>query len=385
MADIFISYKHQDREKAHALAEYFIGHGYDVWWDIELLPGQQFADEINTVINQAKAVIVLWTPDSVNSVWVKSEAFTAMERGTLVPVWLKKVDLPVPYNTLHTIDLASWEGDSTDPILASLLQGVSDLIGRSGTAESDSVVLEDELKKYRPEAEYWKTITSSQLQSAEEYRAYLNEYGDEGNFSELAKIRLDKLLKEEPVATGYSQVKKTLVIGLIFVVIFTAFLLLTRLVAYRAVVDESQDNPALEHRVQSQLTEYLGEWVAHPMEIYTEVSPGWLEFKQSRPSYYFNANVIDALIKLEYGERSDELLATIVLINETFDHRFKALIQVSGGELWMTKVKHMKQYGAEPNLEIKRSKISKVKDGKLYVELEMTDYATISFFAEPKG
>ncbi|MBT3017409.1 MAG: toll/interleukin-1 receptor domain-containing protein [Candidatus Thiodiazotropha sp. (ex Clathrolucina costata)] len=99
MTDIFISYKREDRKRAHAIAEMFVSHGYDVWWDIELLPGQKFADEINSVISKAKAVVVLWTPKSVLSDWVKAEAAIAFDRSILIPAWLEKVTIPAPYNT----------------------------------------------------------------------------------------------------------------------------------------------------------------------------------------------------------------------------------------------------------------------------------------------
>lgn len=60
MTDVFISYKREDRERARELAEAIAAKGYDVWWDVELLPGAKLSDEIKSVIRPAKAAIVLW-------------------------------------------------------------------------------------------------------------------------------------------------------------------------------------------------------------------------------------------------------------------------------------------------------------------------------------
>ena len=70
MSDVFISYKREEREKAKALAEALARHGFDVWWDVELLPGDRFADAIMAVIESAKAAIVLWSELSVVSKYV---------------------------------------------------------------------------------------------------------------------------------------------------------------------------------------------------------------------------------------------------------------------------------------------------------------------------
>ena len=61
MADVFISYKREERDVAENLARALTAQGYSVWWDVDLLPGDRFANEIEAVIKRAKAVIVLWS------------------------------------------------------------------------------------------------------------------------------------------------------------------------------------------------------------------------------------------------------------------------------------------------------------------------------------
>jgi len=42
MADIFISYASEDRQRAGALAETLGARGWSVWWDREIPLGQSF-------------------------------------------------------------------------------------------------------------------------------------------------------------------------------------------------------------------------------------------------------------------------------------------------------------------------------------------------------
>ena len=69
MADIFISYARSDRPRAKALAEVLQELGYEVWWDLEIVPGERFSKVIDKELEEAKCVIVLWSKISVESDW----------------------------------------------------------------------------------------------------------------------------------------------------------------------------------------------------------------------------------------------------------------------------------------------------------------------------
>jgi len=195
MPDVFISYKREDREKARAIAEALAERGLDVWWDIELLAGQKFAAEINAVINSAKAAIVLWTAKSVRSHWVLSEASLALERNIIIPVWLEHVVLPVPFNTLHTLDLTSQSASVGEMKLDELYLAVNKIIGVSEQIQRkrSTVQIEESLVRPAHEMEIWNAASGRQPQSIREYRIYLEEYGDTGAFSGLARERIEWL------------------------------------------------------------------------------------------------------------------------------------------------------------------------------------------------
>ena len=72
--DIFLSYSREDRAAVRHIAESFEAEGLDVWWDAALKSGQTFDEVIEQRLKEAKAVVVLWSPRSVTSRWVRAEA-----------------------------------------------------------------------------------------------------------------------------------------------------------------------------------------------------------------------------------------------------------------------------------------------------------------------
>ena len=92
MADIFISYKSEERALPEALASDLRAAGYSVWWDVDLVGGTAFRAQILEKLNAARAVIVIWTPASVQSEFVLDEADHAKREGKLIPVRVPELD-----------------------------------------------------------------------------------------------------------------------------------------------------------------------------------------------------------------------------------------------------------------------------------------------------
>jgi WD40 repeat protein len=112
LADVFISYSKARRADAADLAADIEGRGYTVWWDKDLTPGESFNDVIKTELGNARAVIVIWTPTSIQSAWVISEATRALKRKVLIPVYSSDLnidDIPQPFDTIHSEPLANRE------------------------------------------------------------------------------------------------------------------------------------------------------------------------------------------------------------------------------------------------------------------------------------
>ncbi|MFC0588237.1 TIR domain-containing protein [Novosphingobium aquiterrae] len=111
MPEVFISYNRQDQEHARLFADGLKAEGFDVWWDVTLRAGQAWDAVTEKALNDAEAVVVLWSQRSVNSRWVRSEAAVAQRNGTLVPVMIEACTRPVMFELTQSADLIEWTGD----------------------------------------------------------------------------------------------------------------------------------------------------------------------------------------------------------------------------------------------------------------------------------
>ena len=104
MADVFISYSKSHVSLTRDLANELEAKGLDVWWDTELIAGKSFRERIIQELKDCKAAIVIWTPDSIRSAYVVSEAERARVAGKLIQVRTADVnpaELPPPFDTSH--------------------------------------------------------------------------------------------------------------------------------------------------------------------------------------------------------------------------------------------------------------------------------------------
>ncbi len=132
--DIFISYSREDRSAARHFAECLTHAGFNVWWDAALRSGETFDEVIEKELRAAKAVVVLWSPRSVASRWVRAEATLADRFNKLVPVIIEACNLPIIFELTHAADLADWTGNEADTRWQTLVDDLRRLVG---PAEAD--------------------------------------------------------------------------------------------------------------------------------------------------------------------------------------------------------------------------------------------------------
>ncbi len=111
MADVFISYSRDDRDRVETIASALEAEGLSVWWDPEIRPGETFDDVIQQEIDRAKCVVVVWSEKSTQSKWVRSEASEADDRNIIVPTRIDNARIPIAFKLIQTEDFSSWNGD----------------------------------------------------------------------------------------------------------------------------------------------------------------------------------------------------------------------------------------------------------------------------------
>src|SRR6266567_6739563 len=124
MAKVFLSYKREDAARVKKLVAALREAGLDVWWDEDIPASAPWEATIERALADAKAVIVCWSPASVASENVRSEARVAREDGRLIQVFVKPSTPPLFFGERQGIDLSKWRGDADDPSIARIVETV---------------------------------------------------------------------------------------------------------------------------------------------------------------------------------------------------------------------------------------------------------------------
>ena len=137
--DIFLSYNREDAATAKRFADAFAAEGLNVWWDQTLRSGEAYDEVTEAALRNAKAVVVLWSPRSVISRWVRAEATIADRCKTLVPVMIEACDRPIMFELTQTAELGHWQGDTRDKAWQAFLSDIYRFLGREAAALAPTV------------------------------------------------------------------------------------------------------------------------------------------------------------------------------------------------------------------------------------------------------
>lgn len=149
MADIFISYKKEDRKVTEALAAALEAEGLSVWWDNALNPKSAWDAMIEQEIAAARKVLVLWSPRAVKSDWVRSEAHYAQDHGKLVPVKIEDCTLPLAFMLRQAVDLSDHKFDAANPEWQRLLEWIAE------EGDTDDGIGDESVATPAPKKESW--------------------------------------------------------------------------------------------------------------------------------------------------------------------------------------------------------------------------------------
>ena len=87
---VFISYAHSDAALAKKIVATLAAAGLEVWDDREILPGDNWAEQVAQALKESEAMVVLLTPEATRSRWVRHEIEYALGEARyskrLIPV-----------------------------------------------------------------------------------------------------------------------------------------------------------------------------------------------------------------------------------------------------------------------------------------------------------
>jgi len=108
MAQVFISYKHDDGDFALILKDRIEQAGFDAWIDDNVQAGEEWREMIDRAIRESMALIVILSPESVASEYVTYEWAYALGAGVpVVPVMLRQTSLHSRLDELHYLDFTN--------------------------------------------------------------------------------------------------------------------------------------------------------------------------------------------------------------------------------------------------------------------------------------
>lgn len=130
MADCFISYKRENRDRVEPIAAGLRDAGHSVWWDTDLAGGARWRETIVSELDAAGCVLVCWTEASVGptGIYVREEAERARQRGVLLPLLLDRVVPPFGFGEVQALQLVDWHGRAQSPNWQAVLRATKAIL-----------------------------------------------------------------------------------------------------------------------------------------------------------------------------------------------------------------------------------------------------------------
>jgi hypothetical protein len=107
MAKVFISYSRKDLNFVQGFAQTLMSNSVDVWWDLSSMQGgDDWTDAIPQAIESCDMVIVVLSPNSIQSDWVQKEYTYALNhKKRIIPILYQACEIPFALVNINYIDI----------------------------------------------------------------------------------------------------------------------------------------------------------------------------------------------------------------------------------------------------------------------------------------
>jgi hypothetical protein len=139
LAGIFLSYSRADRDHAQAVVQALRALGVEVWWD-EDMPGVEWQFELVDRITEMAAVMVLWSPKSLDSKNVRDEARLAYKQDKLINALIGVAEPREPFTAINGMPLDGWDGREPHNGWRRLVQTAESFLVKVGDVQPGALV-----------------------------------------------------------------------------------------------------------------------------------------------------------------------------------------------------------------------------------------------------
>jgi TIR domain/GRAM domain len=137
---LFITYAHESLAEVRELVEILTAGGHAVWFDNQLLPGQDWKRELGDAISRCEAFVYALTKGAVLSEWCEWEFATAVRLHKAVIPVLMESEVAVPVS-LQSLQYADFTKGATAMAVARLMGALASMqqvpAGQSPPVPSD--------------------------------------------------------------------------------------------------------------------------------------------------------------------------------------------------------------------------------------------------------
>lgn len=143
-SQVFISYSHEDKSWVSEFVSALRTGGVDPWFaDVELAPGDRWADKIQDALRASDTLIVVLSPNHLTSRWVFFELGAAIaDKKRIVPVLAANLDIaqiPIPLRQFQVLRANSPQ-EAGQKVAAVLETGTHEQKARGKSASGSKAV-----------------------------------------------------------------------------------------------------------------------------------------------------------------------------------------------------------------------------------------------------
>lgn len=193
MADVFISYSHEDRFFAELVEVKFLGKEISVWRDTRSLAGgAKWKSEIDAGIDKCKVLVLVLSPSSSNSNYVTYEWARAIAFGkSIIPIYNSETKMHQKLEEIQYIDFRHHNDESwlrlVDQV-KSVISGSEQVVGGVPGGDSEGIAMSDDAQNSKKAAD---------IELANKVRNYLNEKGYRAMSFDRIRSNIDKDATDE--------------------------------------------------------------------------------------------------------------------------------------------------------------------------------------------